>query len=46
MHTTMFITLAVLAALWVAAVIWLIDEVAFDYTPDYLNDNNDEENKK
>lgn len=46
MTTTMFITLAVLAALWVAAVIWLIDEVAFDYTPDYLNDNTTKEDEE
>lgn len=39
------ITLAVLAALWVAAVIWLIDEIVLDYTPDYLNDNTTNEDE-
>lgn len=41
--TTAIITLAVLAALWIAAVIWLIDEVVLDYTPDYLNNEENEE---
>jgi hypothetical protein len=35
--TTSIVVLAVLAALWIAAVIWLIDEVVLDYTPDYLD---------
>ena len=34
----MILTLAVAAALWIAAVIWLIDEVVLDYQPDYLED--------
>ena len=40
--TMTIVVLAVLAALWVAAVIWLVDEVTFDYTPDYLNNDEDE----
>lgn len=43
MSTTTIIILAVLAALWIAAVIWLIDEVVLDYTPDYLNNEENEE---
>lgn len=32
------VVLAILAALWVAAVIWLIDEIVLDYTPEYLEE--------
>lgn len=32
------IALAIAAALWIAAVIWLIDEVVLDYQPDYTED--------
>lgn len=41
MTTTAIVVLAVLAALWLAAIIWLIDEVRLDYTPDYLDKTND-----
>jgi hypothetical protein len=37
----MILTLAVAAALWIAAVIWLIDEVVLDYQPDYLEDDHE-----
>lgn len=37
----MILTLAVAAALWIAAVIWLIDEVVLDYQPDYLGDDHE-----
>lgn len=36
--TMTIVVLAILAALWVAAVIWLIDEIVLDYTPEYLEE--------
>jgi hypothetical protein len=38
----MTITLAIVAACWVAAFIWVIDEVIIDYRPDYLEDDHEQ----
>ena len=38
----MTITLTIVAACWVAALIWVIDEVILDYRPDYLEDTDEQ----